>query len=235
MSEGRAKPGIPLWYPLVIGGVIILVVLGLPQLKRVPDEARGQTLNNFKQIAVALEGYQDVYKRLPPPAIKDKDGRPLLSWRVAILPFIEQTALYKRFHLEEPWDSPHNRELLKEQPSVYQLYHQSFDEAERRLTYIQVFVGPGTPFDPKAKCRIIEADTKGDDIPILIVEAAEPVPWTKPEDIPFDPNAPLPALGGCFSKARGHLAVVARVDASIAILEEHDRERLPHLIRLRGR
>ena len=58
-------------------------------------------------------------KHFPPAAICDKDGRPLLSWRVAILPYIDQEDLYKQFHLDEPWDSPHNRSLIEKMPGTY--------------------------------------------------------------------------------------------------------------------
>ena len=236
MSEGRSKPGIPLWYPLVIGGIIALLLLFVTSAARRRD-GRGRTrmLNHFKQIAIALQSYQEVYKRLPPPAIVSKDGRPLLSWRVAILPFIEQSDLYRRFHLDEPWDSPHNKGLLNEQPYLFLLPDQEVQGEDRTVTYIQAFVGPGTPFDPNAECRIMDADVKRDDVRVLVIEAGDPVPWTKPEDIPFDPRAPLPPLGGSYSRDRGHLAVIARVDTTIAILEERDRDRLPRLIPLRGR
>src|SRR5262249_39906828 len=59
--------------------------------------------NNLKQLALAMHFYHDVHKRLPGPAIVDRNGKPLLSSRVAILPYVEQNALYKEFKLDEPW------------------------------------------------------------------------------------------------------------------------------------
>ena len=76
-------------------------------------------MNNLKQIGIALHSYADVYGHFPPAAICDKKGKKLLSWRVAILPFIGQEALYRKFKLDEPWDSPRNKPLLDEIPNTY--------------------------------------------------------------------------------------------------------------------
>ena len=80
---------------------------------------RGICTNNLKQIGRGMHIYHEVNGRLPPAAITDKDGKPLLSWRVAILPYVEQQALYNKFKLDEPWDSPHNKALIEEMPAVY--------------------------------------------------------------------------------------------------------------------
>ena len=66
-----------------------------------------------------MHNYHESTNALPKPAITDKDGKPLLSWRVAILPYLEQQELYNKFHVDEPWDSPHNKALIKEMPTTY--------------------------------------------------------------------------------------------------------------------
>ncbi len=125
-----------------------------------------------------------------------EDGTPLLSWRVSLLPFIEQQELYARFHLNEPWDSPHNRELLKEMPHVFRPYDGSAPP-EPNTTFYQVFVGKGTAFDERAVLRF--ADLRGGTSnTFLIVEAGRAVPWTKPEDIRYAEDQPVPKLGGMF-------------------------------------
>jgi hypothetical protein len=135
--------------------------------------------------------------RLPPPAVLDKDGRPLLSWRVLVLPYIEQNALYQQFRLDEPWDSPHNLSLLPLMPKVYAPFDGS-RTPEPYTTFYQVFVGKGTAFEgPEGLCL-------GQDFPdgtsdtFLIIEAGSAVPWTRPEDLPYDAGKPLPRLGGLF-------------------------------------
>ena len=80
---------------------------------------RSQCVNNLKQIGLAMHNYLAEHKTFPPAYSRDKSGRPLLSWRVHILPYLEQAALYKEFRLDEPWDSPHNRPLIDKIPQVY--------------------------------------------------------------------------------------------------------------------
>jgi prepilin-type processing-associated H-X9-DG protein len=80
---------------------------------------RTQSGNNLKQIALALHNYHDVHAQFPPQAIRSKDGKPLLSWRVAILRYVEGENLYQQFHLDEPWDSEHNKTLIAQMPPVF--------------------------------------------------------------------------------------------------------------------
>jgi hypothetical protein len=153
--------------------------------------------NNLKQIGLAFYNYHDSYRRFPAAAIYSKDGQPLLSWRVAILPFIEQDNLYREFHLDESWDSPHNRGLLPRMPKTYESWGDA--ETEPYTTFFQVFVGQGTVFEG-TKGTKREEITDGPMNTILVIEAGEGVPWTKPADIPFDPNQSLPPLGGMFKE-----------------------------------
>jgi len=80
---------------------------------------RSQATNNLKQIGLAMHNYHDVHASLPPAASHDDDDKPLLSWRVHVLPYVEQNELYKEFHLDEPWDSEHNKKLIPRMPVVY--------------------------------------------------------------------------------------------------------------------
>jgi hypothetical protein len=155
--------------------------------------ARTQSANNLKQIALAFHNYLDTYGTFPPHAIYGKDGKALLSWRVQILPFIEQDNLYKQFHLDEPWDSEHNKKLLAVMPKVYAV---PVDEKALKAheTHYLGFVGKGAFFNGKKGIRIADI-TDGTSNTILVVEAAKAVPWTKPEDLPFEAGKPLPKLG----------------------------------------
>jgi hypothetical protein len=94
---------------------------------------------------LAFHAFHDTYGHFPAD-IRDKDGKPLLSWRVAILPYLEQQELYKQFRLTEPWDSEHNLKLLARMPEVYRV---GFEPAGSTHTHYQVFAGPGTPFGPR--------------------------------------------------------------------------------------
>jgi RNA polymerase sigma factor (sigma-70 family) len=156
---------------------------------------RTQSQNNLKQIALAMHNYHDTYRHFPPQALTNKNGKPLLSWRVAILPFIEQDNLYKQFKLDEPWDSEHNKALLERMPQIYAPV--KVKTKEKYETFYQAFAGKGTVFEPGEKIRFVDIPD-GMSNTIMIVEAGDPVPWTKPEDLPFDSEKPLPKLGGEF-------------------------------------
>jgi hypothetical protein len=169
-------------------------------------EARNRKIsnNNLKQMALALHNFHDTYKRLPPPAICDKQGKPLLSWRVAILPFNEEGALYREFRLDEPWDSEHNKKLLEKMPKIYAPVGVKTNQPY--LTFYQAIVGPGAAWELKPRPgALFNADglrifdfRDGTSNTIALVEAVKAVPWTKPDDVPFDPKGPLPKLGGLF-------------------------------------
>lgn len=157
---------------------------------------RLKSANTLKQLALAMYAYESVHGRLPAAAIHGKDGKPLLSWRVAILPYIiGEDKLYEQFHLDEPWDSPHNKKLLAQMPKAYAPVRGQTKEPY--TTFYQVFVGPGAAFEGEKGLPLAEF-TDGTSNTLLIVEAGEPVPWTKPIDLTFDPKKPLPKLGGLF-------------------------------------
>jgi RNA polymerase sigma factor (sigma-70 family) len=157
---------------------------------------RMRSQNNLKQIGLALHNYNATYGHFPGPALYSKDGKPLLSWRVAILPWLEQDNLYRQFHLDEAWDSPHNKPLLQSMPKPYLAVGGPPSGSD--LTYYQAFVGKGAGFEPNQSMLVPANFPDGMSNTILIVEAATPVPWTKPEDLPFVPDQALPKLGGLF-------------------------------------
>jgi hypothetical protein len=116
--------------------------------------------------------------RLPAAAVFDKDGKPLLSWRVLILPYIEQDALYKEFHLDEPWDSDHNKKLLEKMPPLYGFGDEN--AANNHETHYQGFVGKGAFFDGMKGIQVNDI-RDGMSNTIMVVEAKRAVPWSKPE------------------------------------------------------
>jgi hypothetical protein len=121
-----------------------------------------------------------------------KDGKALYSWRVLLLPYIEGQNVFARFKLDEPWDSPNNVKLLEEMPASYAAPHYHDDYIPPFHTICHVLVGPGTPFESREGLRMNEEDMPdGTSNTFLVVEAGNPVPWSKPEDIDFDPNHPV--------------------------------------------
>ncbi|WP_166821817.1 DUF1559 family PulG-like putative transporter [Thalassoroseus pseudoceratinae] len=158
---------------------------------------RIQSKNNMKHLGIAMHNYHDVHGQFPPPVITGPDGKTPVSWRVAILPYIEANELHKQYHFDEPWDSEHNKKLLDQMPSVYR--HPD-DETESTNTSYFAIVGEKTAFGPKDGDGIRFADIfDGSSNTWMIVEAKKKVPWTKPDDIAYDPEAKkLPVFGGWY-------------------------------------
>jgi hypothetical protein len=154
--------------------------------------------NSIKQIGLALYSYHEVYGHFPPAVICDKEGQPLYSWRVAILPFLEQSSLYNQFSLDEPWDSPHNLPLTLRTPRCY-VPALGWGDDDPGLTRYQVLVGPGTAFERSGLTFDDFPDGLGNTL--LVVDAANPVQWAKPIDLIYDPDQPLPGLGGRYTKS----------------------------------
>jgi hypothetical protein len=159
---------------------------------------RTRSANNLRQISLAMHNFHDQNKQLPAWAIVSKDGKPLLSWRVALLPYLEELELYKQFHLDEAWDSSHNRKLLDKMPRVYAGIDPLPPGARSGQTYYQVFVGKGAAFEGTRGLNIGTDFPDGTSNTFLVVEAKSPVPWAKPADLAYDPKQPVPALGGLF-------------------------------------
>jgi uncharacterized protein DUF1559 len=174
---------------------------------------RRERMDRFKQISLAMVNYESAKKHLPAAAIYDNDGRPLLSWRVAILPYLEQGALYKQFHLDEPWDSPHNRALVAKMPKVYaDPDPQGKKLAQEGKTTYQVPVGPETVFYKNDGTKVSEIkDGTSRTILFVEVEPKRAVVWTKPEDWEVDMAHPRRGV----ARDDRNIFAAARCDVSV--------------------
>ncbi len=155
--------------------------------------ARAQATNNLKQIALAMHNYNDAYEGLPPAAVVNKKGKPLLSWRVLILPYIEHEVLYKQFNLDEAWDSEHNKKVLEKHPMPKVYAFPGISKETDKETCFQVFTGKGAIFDTIQTTKL-QNIADGTSNTILIATAAKSVIWTKPDDMEFDPKAEVRKL-----------------------------------------
>jgi prepilin-type processing-associated H-X9-DG protein len=175
---------------------------------------RALSANNLKQISLGILNHESARKRYPPAAIRDKNGKALLSWRVAILPYLDERNVFKQFRLDEPWDSDHNLKLLDRMPKVYR--HPMDDPATKNSSYFMV-TGKGT-VGHRNDGATRRSFTDGSSKTIVIVEAKRDIPWTKPEEIEIDPDAtkPLPKLGGFFDG----LFTAALADGSVRTISD---------------
>lgn len=154
------------------------------------------SLENLKKIAYASHMHLDEHGHFPRD-FTDANGKPILSWRVAILPYLDQRFLHAQFKLDEPWDGPTNKKLHAFMPDVFRT---SVQEVKAADTYYKGIVGEGTVFDHKAKVRIANIED-GTSNTLLVVEAGPAVPWTAPYDIAFDPAGKPPVFAGPYTDA----------------------------------
>ncbi len=190
--EGFSRQRVPL------GGFAspsVMAALLLPAVQSAREAARRtHSSNNMKYIVLAMHNYHDANNAFPPAYSADKEGKPLLSWRVHILPYLECEDLYKQFHLDEPWDSEHNKKLIEKMPAVYRSPNSTAAPGETVYLTIR---GKNTVFSGAKGCKIAQI-TDGLSNTIVLVEAPDQaaVPWTKPDDFEFDPENPSKGLFG---------------------------------------
>lgn len=206
----------------VLIGVLALAALGVPAPAEdnLPEPTRREiqiSQNNLKQIALAMHNHEAANTHLANNTYKD--GKGLLSWRVHILPYLEEDVLWKQFKLDEPWDSENNKALIAKMPKIYAPIRVKAKEGE---TFYRGFEGKGAIFGadnaPGVKFARISDGTSNTG---LVFEAADPVIWTKPEDLAFDAKKALPKLGGLFNGASN----VAMCDGSVRRLKKDPDEK----------
>ncbi|MDA7874540.1 DUF1559 domain-containing protein [Rhodopirellula sp.] len=177
-------------YSMTTNGVLVGMLLPAVQSARAAAR-RMSSMNNMKQIGLAMHNHHAAYRKLP-GNIVDPTGKPLLSWRVKILPFIDQQNLYQQFHLDEPWDSEHNITLVNRMPNIYA--HPEFANKPGMTIYQR----------PRGPKLIMNSDTgrsfreilDGTSNTIMAVETPPnaAVAWTKPEDISISLDNPKSKL-----------------------------------------
>jgi hypothetical protein len=151
--------------------------------------------NNLKQIGLAMHNFADTHTRLPVADGAGKDGKPRLSWRVHILPFIEQQTLFNQFKLDEPWDSEHNKKLIAKMPKVYAAPGSKV--GDKHMTNYVTVRGKDTMFPAGKASRFADVvDGLSNTAMVLEVSDERAVVWTKPDDFEPDKDEPLKGVVG---------------------------------------
>jgi len=186
----------------------VMVALLLPAVQSAREAARrAQSMNNMKQLGLAVHNYHDTFKGMPAAYSATQDGRPLLSWRVHILPYLDQQPLYEQFHFDEPWDSEHNRGLIEKMPAVYRSPRSKAEAG--KTVYLANAGRDGVFVATKDKAKGIKFPvgirlhdvSDGASNTIMLVKASDSaaVIWTKPDDFELNENNPLQGLIGARS------------------------------------
>jgi len=181
---------------MLIGASIIAIarIGGSTAAKLRQGRARIASINNLEKIAQALNAYAEDHGAYPAPALLSKSGRPLLSWRVLLLPYLGEEELYDRFDLNAAWDAGQNQSITyDEMPSVYR--HPDSQGWSTETAY-HLVIGAGTLFPrtgPLSPKQVIDGSTKT----ILVVEARASSIWTEPMDVD------LASTGGTINGSNG--------------------------------
>jgi hypothetical protein len=222
---------------LVVGGIAGITVLGQNANETFqfvgggikPPGADGPppAVGRLKKLEAAFAAYHAEHGHYPPAATYAKDGTPLLSWRVALLPYLGEKKLYEEFRQDEPWDSLHNKKLIARMPDVFNRPYQYPRNYGR--TNAQVVTGPGTLFRDKTGTK-----KPGGVARILAVESEAPggaVWWTKPADVAYAAGKP-PEI---FAPYDFSSSWVLLTDGTVkSLTKKDDAKALPDLIAPRG-
>ena len=192
----------------------------LPAVRAAQQAAdRASCVNNLKQIGIALQTYHDVYGCFPAPFIPDANGKPMHSWRVALVPYMESGIFYSMYDFNRPWDSPANLRLAKVSLPFYVC--PSAKHVPGLTNYVMI-VGP------KAASRAgergaLDRITDGPANTVIVAEIADSdIFWSEPRDLNFDEmsfqinDRSKPSI----SSHHHHGAMAVFVDGSVRFLDE---------------
>lgn len=168
---------------VVVVIIIVLILLLLPVLQPSGHGIRPMIRNQLKLIGLALHNYHDAYGTFPPAYVADENGRRLHSWRVLILPYLDQRALYEQYDFSEPWNGPNNVKLVTQRPNIYGYPGQKGDAT---VTAYAAIVGE--PCVLRGTEPVAIKDIRDGTSNTLVAGEAvgAGIPWTKPQDVEFD-------------------------------------------------
>lgn len=233
---------------MVLGGLGFLLYMGIGGARDAAHQSH--CTNNLKQIGLAMHNHHDTLRTLPPAYITDENGKRLHSWRVLLLPYFEERGLFEQIRLDEPWDSPHNRQFHSQMPDVYRCPSADSDRSSGFTNYMVVVDDDAkngargrTPFGPGrlrgnnwyegglSFASIIDGTSNT----VFVVEVAgSTTNWMEPSDLKLSQQTKVNASksGDCLSSEHNRGVNVVMGDGSIQVLDESvSRETLKDLLR----
>lgn len=184
-------------YQINLGTVMPMLTTATERVRKAADFM--VSANNMRQCIIAMHNYHNDFAKMPEAATL-KNGKPMHSWRVMMLPYLEHDNIYKQVRLDEPWDSESNKKLFESIPMPKVYAHPTKTDSDNKTTFYKVFVSK-SDINPRAGFSLGKPITLGQmsvqdgtSNTMAMIEAGPPVLWYKPEDIEFDPKAQLPNL-----------------------------------------
>lgn len=173
----------------IVGGMLVIgaaVAIFAPAVTRARSAAvTNSCASNLRRIASAMHQYAADHGRFPPAYVADKDGKPMHSWRVLLLPYLGRQDVYSQYDFSQPWDSPQNMVLAMYTPEVYLCPADPNSRGAQETNYM-VVVGDRTLFPATTASRLVDA-SDGLTETILVVETpGKGVCWLDPTDLQFD-------------------------------------------------
>lgn len=194
------------WKWLGASGLIVFIfVFILLPVRQMEPRPNNRCRDNLKLIALALHEYHERYGSLPPPNLADANGTPIHSWRVLILPFLDEAPLYRRYRFDQPWDGPENSKLLAEMPMPYRCPNHDREDIDTWATIYVAPVGNGTVFPPNGTVRFDDVTDGMGSVLMVVEDSRVAVPWMSPLDVtPEDYITHMKALSGAVANDHGH-------------------------------
>jgi hypothetical protein len=241
--------GIARSWTLLFGllGLLVLIALLLPAVSAAREAARRCVCTNeMKQLALALHEYHRAYGSFPPAYVADKKGRPMHSWRVLILPFLEGDYFYKQYTFTEPWDGPNNKKLLATRPKGFDCPSDASARFPATCTSYVAVVGGNAGWAGEKSRKLSELTPQSQTVLLVEVTGAN-IPWTEPRDLDLDSLRASPQR--CVAPSSQHVPDsdffhysppaginVVLADGSVHFLtgELLDSDKLPDLLKAGG-
>lgn len=170
----------------IVGTLGILIAVGIYNGRQEAYRMRSmQCGHNLQIIARALAIYESQYRALPPAYIADKSGKRLHSWRVLLLPFLDESALYRQYRFDEPWNGPNNRKLMQEAPIWYRCPLAETLSNPGETNYV-VVVGRNTAFPGAKSLRYTDVEDGLSNTLAVVETIRSGINWLEPRDFDFE-------------------------------------------------
>ncbi len=198
----------------IFGGLILIALFAfmlLPPIQAPRDPClRAGCQNNIRQLGHAILNYEAATGHFPPPFVADENGKPMHSWRVLILPYIDEQGLYDLYDFSKPWNHPNNLKLADKMPSAFTCPCDALPYSDRTTTYVAI-VGETTLWPPTGT-RFIQDVTDGISNTLMLVESESArTHWMAPQDLGYDEVVPVTSMGGTMLLETQHTGVAVGV------------------------